>query len=173
MRLSLFEASPPTISRASCSLLFREAMGDAGACRKGREVPGPHRVNRAINPGVDLTLEHVHEFLFLLLGMRPRTSLPGRQPQEIHANPSQPRGPADTPLMTGVLIAVGILVGRLRNRRGRNDERRSFSRIFHAVHLTQSNPECLPEAYKWGGPPCPPSMREPSAEFVASRMAAD
>ena len=54
-----------------------EAMADAGPRRKGRKVPGPHRVKNAVYPGVNLTLENVHELLFFLLGMRPGTSLSG------------------------------------------------------------------------------------------------
>src|ERR1700734_767521 len=57
--------------------VVQEAMGDAGPRRKGRKVPGPHRVKNAVYPGINLTLEDVHELLFFLLGMRPRTSLPG------------------------------------------------------------------------------------------------
>ena len=46
-------------------------MGDAGPGRKGRKVPGPHRVKNAVYPGVNLTLEDVYELLLFLLGVRP------------------------------------------------------------------------------------------------------
>src|ERR1700685_3632259 len=113
-------------------------MADAGPCGKGGEVPGPHRVNIAVDPGVNLTLENVHELLLFLLGMRPRASLPGRQPHQVHANLLQSRESTDTPLMTVVFITVRILVARLRTRRGGNDEGRSFRECRHAALLTQA-----------------------------------
>jgi len=71
-------------------------------------------VNIAVDPGVNLTLENVDELLLLLLGMRPRASLPGRQPHQVHANLLQSGRSADAPLMTGVFVAVRILMTRLR-----------------------------------------------------------
>ncbi len=48
-----------------------EAMADAGAGGKGGKLTGTHRVNIAVDPRVNLTLENVDEFLFFLFGMRP------------------------------------------------------------------------------------------------------
>src|ERR1700730_5476769 len=112
-------------------------MRDAGPRRKARKVPRPHRVKNAVYPRVNLTLENVYELLFLLLGMRPRTSLAGQQPHQVHADPQQSRSPANAPLMTGVFVAVGILMTRLRTGRSSNNERRSLRRFCHPVHLTQ------------------------------------
>src|SRR5580692_3932752 len=122
--------------------VVQEAMRDAGTRRKGRKIPGPNRVKNAVYPGVNLTLENVDELLFLLLGMRPRTSLAGRQPHQVHADPLQSRSPADAPLMTGVFVAVRILMTRLRTGRSSNNERRSFRRFCHPVHLTQPGLQC-------------------------------
>src|SRR5580704_5930687 len=122
--------------------VVQEAMRDAGTRRKGRKIPGPNRVKNAVYPGVNLTLENVDELLFLLLGMRPRTSLAGQQPHQVHADPLQSRSPANAPLMTGVFVAVGILMTRLRTGRSSNNERRSFGRFCHPVHLTQPGLHC-------------------------------
>ena len=91
-----------------------EAMADAGPCRKGRKVPGPHRVKKAVYPSVNLTLKNVYELFLFLLGMRPRTSLSRRQPHQVHPNLQQSRSFADAPFMTRVFVAVRILVARLR-----------------------------------------------------------
>src|ERR1700693_2518378 len=107
-----------------------EAMADAGPRRKGGKVPGPHRVKDAVYPGVHLTLENVYELLFFFLGMRPGTSLSGRQPHQAHADRQQSRSSADAPLMTGVFVAVRIFVACLRTRRGGNDEWGAFRGLF-------------------------------------------
>jgi len=91
-----------------------EAMAGAGLRRKGRKVTGPHRVKKAVYPSVNLTLKNVYELFLFLLGMRPRTSLSGRQPHQVHANLQQSRMFADAPLITGAFVAVRILVARLR-----------------------------------------------------------
>ena len=122
--------------------VVQEAMRDAGPRRKCGKIPGPHRVKNAVYPGFNLTLENVDELLFLLLGMRPRTSLAGRQPHQVHADPLQPRSPANAPLMSRVFVAVGILMTRLRTGRSSNNERRSFRRFCHPVHLTQPGLQC-------------------------------
>ena len=62
--------------------VVQEAMADAGPGRKRRKIPGPHRVNLAVDPCVDLALEHVNELLLFLLGMLAMGFLPQvRQPQ--------------------------------------------------------------------------------------------
>jgi hypothetical protein len=71
-------------------------------------------MKKAVYPGVDLTLKNVNELFLLLLGMRPRTALSGRQAHQVHADLQQPRISADAPLMTVILVAVWISVARLR-----------------------------------------------------------
>src|SRR6516162_5923965 len=56
-----------------CSIVY-EAMADAGTGGKGSKVSGPHRVNNAIYPSLDLALKNVYKLLFLLLGMGPRAA---------------------------------------------------------------------------------------------------
>jgi len=36
-------------------------------------------MDHAVDPSVDLSVEHVHEFLFHRLGVRPRDPMPGRK----------------------------------------------------------------------------------------------
>jgi hypothetical protein len=91
-----------------------EAMADAGPGRKGRKVPGPHRVKKTVYPSFNLTLENVYKLFLFLLGMRPGTSFSRRQPHQVHANLEQSRSFADAPLIAGVFVAVRILVARLR-----------------------------------------------------------
>jgi len=95
--------------------VVNEAMANAGAGGKSCKLPCPHPVKKAIYPGVDLSLEHVCEFLLLLLGMRPRASLARRQAHQVHAEPEQTRGSADGPLVAGEFVAVGVTVERLGN----------------------------------------------------------
>ncbi len=91
-----------------------EAMADAGPGRKGRKVPGPHRVKKTVYPSVNLTLKNVYKLFLFLLGMRPGTSFSRRQPHQVHANLEQSRSFADAPLIAVVFVAVRILVARLR-----------------------------------------------------------
>lgn len=95
--------------------IVQEAMGNAGAGGKGREVPGSHRVEKAVYPGVDLTVEDVNELFLFLLGMRPGTSLSRRQSHQVHASLEEPRDSPDAPLRAGVFVAVRVLVARLGN----------------------------------------------------------
>jgi hypothetical protein len=120
-----------------------EAMADAGPRRKGRKVPGPHRVNNAVYPGVNLTCENVDELLFFFFSMRPRTPLSRHQPYQVHADLLQSRNSADAPLMTGVFVAVGIFVAGLRTRRRSDDEWRFSGGLRHPAHVTQLDPECI------------------------------
>ena len=94
--------------------VVQEAMADTGPSREGRKVARAHRVKNAVDPGVNLTLQNVHELLFFLLGMRPRTSLSRRQPHQVHADLQQSRNFADASLMAGAFVAVGIFVASLR-----------------------------------------------------------
>src|SRR5580692_10291272 len=117
-----------------------EAMTDTGPRRKGGQVPGPHGVKEAVDPGVNLTLENVHELFFFLLGMRPGTALPRGQAHQVHTNFLQSRKFADAPSRTGDFVAVRISVARLRTRGGGDDEGRVFGGL-HPAHVTPES-EC-------------------------------
>ena len=95
--------------------VVQEAMANAGPGGEGCKVPGSHRVEKAVYPGVDLTVEDVNELFLFLLGMRPGTSLSRRQSHQVHASLEESRDSSNAPLRTGVFVAVRVLVARLGN----------------------------------------------------------
>jgi|SRR5208282_3730492 len=115
-----------------------EAMANAGPGREGCEVPRAHRVKKAVYPSINLTLENIYKLFFLLLGVGPGTSLSRRQSHQVHANLEESRSSPNAPLIAGVFVAVRVLVARLGNQRGGNNEWGSFGAIRHAPAVTQA-----------------------------------
>ena len=90
-------------------------MANAGPGGKGRKVSGPHRVNKAIYPSLDLALKNVYKLLLFLLGMRPRTPISGRQSNQVYADLVKTSSFADRPLVAGVFLAIRVSMTGLVN----------------------------------------------------------
>ena len=75
--------------------IVEEGVADAGAGGKRGEVAGFHRVESAVDPGVDLALEDVDEFLFARLGMGPGDAVAGGNALDVEADLEEARGAAD------------------------------------------------------------------------------
>jgi hypothetical protein len=110
-----------------------EAMANARARGKSREVSGPHRVSHAVDPRVHFTLENVHKLFLFLLGVRPGASLSRPQSLQVYADLEEAGNFAEPPFIASVFVAVRIIVARLGTRRGSNDEWWSLAAIAHAV----------------------------------------
>src|SRR5208282_1721059 len=109
-----------------------EAMRDAGARRERREISRRHRVQSAIDPGIDFSLQNVDELLFFLLGVGPRASLARWEAHQIYANFEQTGGAPDAPLISVEFVAVRILMTILGHVTAGDNERRSSS-LAHGI----------------------------------------
>jgi hypothetical protein len=91
--------------------------------------------------------QNVNELFFLLLRMGPRAALSRRQSHQVDADLSETRRGADRLGVSGVLVAVGIVVEVLGNRRCGNDERRSLFRFVHvpAYHSPYADEQTFTE----------------------------
>jgi hypothetical protein len=67
-------------------------VADAGSGGKGGKVPGPHLVEKAIYPSVDLALKNVYKLFLLLLGVGPRASISWGQSNQVYADLEKTRG---------------------------------------------------------------------------------
>jgi hypothetical protein len=59
------------------------SVADAAASGEGGHITSAHRVETAVDPHVDLALEHVDELLLVLLGVGPRRTMPRRHAEQV------------------------------------------------------------------------------------------
>jgi hypothetical protein len=78
----------------------------------------------AVDPGVDLPLNHVHEFLFGRLGMRIRGARARRHPHQVNPDAEQSGSAANRPRWRHVLVTIRVAVGLLWDVGGRDNKGR-------------------------------------------------
>jgi hypothetical protein len=128
--------------RGLARAVVEERVARARPRRERGEIARLHRVEKTVDPGVHLAVEHVNELLLQRLGMRPGDAVARRNSLNVEPDLQEPGRASDRAGRCHRLVAVRVAVDRFADVGGGDDEGRTAQGGGHGAMVPRSPRRC-------------------------------